>query len=304
MAPPKGDAALTDMRFSLSDALGKARQPAIFKRYGMVSNWLAESVLHSRLTVPVASGRPMMIATLSQPGARPPIQRAQYLSACIVGVVTLVTMAVSIWVEFVALSAIVTSDDAAVTAASIAGGSQAIRQAAVLLFVCFISDLAVGVAAYVVLSPISHGLAMLGVLFRVANAAVLSASALALIVALRLVSDAPYLEAFTLEQQQALARLVMGVRADTMSFGWVFLGLGQATFAWLWFQSRYIPRALAVLGIGASTALAVVPLIVLVRPEIGNVIGIAFMAPMFFYEVLLGLLLVTRGIRPGKADIR
>lgn len=238
-----------------------------------------------------------MTAALSPSPEPLSIRPEQRRAARVLGGITLIAMAVSIWVEFVGLAPVVISDDAAVTAASLAGAAQTLRLSAVLLFACFISDVAVGVAAYVVLSPVGRGLALLGALFRVANAALLSASALALIIALRLVSDAPYLDAFPVEQQQALARLLMGVRADTMSFGWVFLGLGQAVFAWLWFRSRYIPRALAVLGMGASLALALIPLTALARPEIGQAVGIAYMAPMFLYEVALGLLLVTRGLR-------
>lgn len=235
------------------------------------------------------------------------VQPAQRIAARVVGIITLLAMALSMWVEFVALGPIVISDDPATTANSVAGAVLFVRVAVALSLACFISDVAVGAASYVVLRHINRGLAAVGALFRVANAIILALSALALLVVLRLVSDAPYLSAFTVEQSQSLVRLLFGVRADTMSLGWVFLGLGQAVFAWLWLRSKYIPAPLAVVGIVASMMLALFPLLAMVLPAFGQAVGIAYMAPMFLYEVTLGILLLVRGIREpphaqGKAS--
>lgn len=235
------------------------------------------------------------------------VQPAQRTAARVVGIITLLAMALSMWVEFVALGPIVISDDPAVTASSVAGAVQFVRVAVALSFACFISDVAVGAASYVVLRPINRGLAALGALFRVADAIILALSVLALFVVLRLVSDAPYLSAFTVEQSQSLVRLLLGVRADTMGFGWVFLGLGQAVFAWLWLRSKYIPAPLAMVGIAASMMLALFPLLAMILPAFGQAVGIAYMAPMFLYEVALGILLLVKGIREpsqkqGKAS--
>lgn len=231
------------------------------------------------------------------------VQPAQRTAARVVGIITLLAMALSIWVEFVALGSIVISDDPAISAGSIAGAVPLVRVAIALSFACFISDVAVGAASYVVLRPVNRGLATLGALFRVADAILLTLSVLALFIVLRLVSDAPYLGAFTVEQSQSLVRLLLGVRADTMGFGWVFLGLGQAAFAWVWLRSKYIPAPLAAFGIGASMMLALFPLLAMVQPAFGQAVGIAYMAPMFLYEVALGILLLVKGIRdPSHAQ--
>lgn len=230
------------------------------------------------------------------------VQPAQRTAARVVGIITLLAMALSIWVEFVALGPIVISDDPAITASSVAGAVQFVRVAVALSLACFISDVAVGAASYVVLRPINRGLAALGALLRVANAIILTLSVLALLVVLRLVSDAPYLSAFTVEQSQSLVRLLFGVRADAMSFGWVFLGLGQAVFAWLWLRSKYIPAPLAMVGIVASMMLVLFPLLAMVLPAFGQAVGIAYMAPMFLYEVALGLLLLGKGIREPSLE--
>ena len=40
-----------------------------------------------------------------------------------------------------------------------------------------------------------------------------------------------------------------------LSIGFVFLGLGSAVFSYVWLKSRYIPKALALLGIFGSLLL-------------------------------------------------
>ena len=67
-------------------------------------------------------------------------------------------------------------------------------------------------------------------------------------------------------------------------------------FSWLWLKSRYIPRALAVWGIFASSVLAFGTLAIMLFPRLG-VVGLTYMAPMFFYEVGLGLWLLIKGLR-------
>jgi len=49
----------------------------------------------------------------------------------------------------------------------------------------------------------------------------------------------------------------------------VFLRLGSTVFSYLWFKSRYIPRALAALGIFSSLVLALVTLAIMVFPGLG-----------------------------------
>jgi hypothetical protein len=87
-----------------------------------------------------------------------------------------------------------------------------------------------------------------------------------------------------------------------MSVGFILLGLGSTVFACLLLKSRYVPRALAVLGIVSSLVLAVVTLAIIVFPGLGA-LGLTYMMPMGVYEVGLGLWLLIKGIQaPLVAD--
>jgi hypothetical protein len=63
--------------------------------------------------------------------------------------------------------------------------------------------------------------------------------------ALRLLSGADYLRAFEAERLQALARLYLDTRFDYYYVGLLFGALASTVCGYLWFKSRYIPRALA-----------------------------------------------------------
>ena len=79
--------------------------------------------------------------------------------------------------------------------------------------------------------------------------------------------------------------------------GFLFLGLGQTAFSYLWWRSRYVPRWLAGLGIVASSIMAAMALGIIIWPPLYSIATMAYMAPMGIYEIGLGLLLASRGIR-------
>jgi Domain of unknown function (DUF4386) len=91
-------------------------------------------------------------------------------------------------------------------------------------------------------------------------------------------------------------RLFYNIEGAGFQVGFVFLGLGSAIYSVVWWQSRYVPRGLAALGIFASSVMVLVTLAILLFPAL-RVLGLSYMAPMFFYEVGLGLWLLIKGLR-------
>lgn len=64
--------------------------------------------------------------------------------------------------------------------------------------------------------------------------------------------DASYLPVFEPGQLQTLASLHIAASFDAYYVGLPFWGLASAVCSCLWFQSRYIPRALAGFGVISS----------------------------------------------------
>lgn len=226
----------------------------------------------------------------------PSIDQEQQTAAKVVGFIYLVAMATSMFAELYLRRPLIVRGDAVQTAINIAASEGLFRLSSVIHLLTFASDVIVGVASYVVLRRINRNLALLAAFWRVANAAILAVILLSDFAVLRLLSGVEYLRAFDTAQLQALARLMISVQAAGFQIGFVFLGLGSTVFSWLWLKSGYVPRALAAWGIFASSVLAFGTLAIMLFPALG-VVGLTYMAPMFLFEVGLGLWLLIKGLR-------
>lgn len=224
------------------------------------------------------------------------IEPEQHTAAKVVGWIYLIAMATSMFAELYARSSLIVRGDAVQTAINIAASERLFRISSVIHLLTFASDAMLAVALYVVLKPINRNVALLGAFWRLADCAILAVNVLNDFAALRFLSDVEYLRAFDPKQLQVLARVFISIGAAGFQIGFVFLGLGSAVFAYLWFKSRYVPRALATWGIFASLVMAIVTLAIMVFPALG-VVGLSYMAPMFIFEVGMGLWLLIKGLR-------
>ena len=229
------------------------------------------------------------------------IDREQQAAAKVVGIVYLVAMATSMFAELYFRRPLIVASDAAATAANILANETVFRMAGVIHLLTVATDAIMAVASYVVLRRVHKHLAILAAAWRVADAAILAVSVVFDSIALRFLASADSLTAVDEKQRQALARLFIGAGASGFQVGFVFLGLGSALFAWLWFRSGYVPRVIAAWGIFASMMLSAGTAVIMVFPRLG-VIGLSYMAPMFFYEVGLGLWLVLKGLREPRTS--
>lgn len=225
------------------------------------------------------------------------IEPEQRAAAKVVGFIYLIAMATSMFAELYARGPLIVGGDAMQTAINIAASERLFRISSVIHLITFASDAVLAVALYVILRPVNRNVALLALSWRLVDCAVLSVNLLNDFVVLRLLSGADYLRAFDTKQLQALARMFISVEAAGFQIGFVFLGLGSTVFSYLWLRSRYVPRGLAALGIFSSMVLAIGTLTFMVFPALGAVVGMAYMAPMFFFEVGLGFWLLVKGIR-------
>lgn len=192
--------------------------------------------------------------------------------------------------------------DAAQTAANIAGAERLFRIGTVTELITVAGVVMLVVALYVVVRPVDRNVAMLAAFWRLAENCVLAVATLSASTALALLSDAEYLRAVDTQQLQALAYTFLRVHGTGFNVGFVFLGLGSTVFSYLLFKSRYVPRALAALGIVASLVLAIVTLAIMVFPRLAAVVTLAHMAPMGLFEFTLGFWLLIKGIRTPAVE--
>lgn len=208
-------------------------------------------------------------------------------------VLTNLTAMFAFWVR----SEFTVRNDAAATAANMVAGESLVRLGIVgeLLTVAGVVPLIVGL--YVVLKPFGRDLALLALSWRVVENCILAVLSLAMLTALTLVVGGAFMTGADPAQTQAFAYALLRVHSSGFQVGFLFLGLGQALFSWLWWKSRLVPRWLAGLGIAASSVMAAMAVGIIAWPQLYAIVGMAYMAPMGLYEIGLGLWLVARGVR-------
>jgi hypothetical protein len=227
----------------------------------------------------------------------PTIEPAQRTAAKVVGFLYLFQMATAIFGQSYVRDQLIVLGDATKTAQNIIGAERLFRLSIAGDLVTYTGVIVLIWAFYVVVRPINKNLALLAVLFRLAETAVLCVATVSSLVVLRLLSGTADLRSFEVSQLHSLATLALSVQGFGMSVGFILLGLGSSVFAYLLLKSRYVPKALAGWGIFSSLVLAIVTLANIVFPSLGGAMGMAYMMPMGIYEVGLGLWLLAKGIQ-------
>src|SRR4030081_2706756 len=153
------------------------------------------------------------------------IDNSQRTAAKIAGWSGLLTFAIVVLGNYVLLNPLVVPGDAAATAQNEVAQQMQFR----ITVVCFLTySLGVVVlltALYVALKPVNPGLALTGALFRLVFALLWLLSPLNLLIMMRILSNANYLQGFEQDRLQALARLQLGATFDNYYVGLPFFGL-------------------------------------------------------------------------------
>jgi hypothetical protein len=225
------------------------------------------------------------------------ISASQHFAAKVVGFFYLFTNVTAI-IAFVIRGKLIVMKDAAQTGANILASERAFRIGIVLELITVAGVLALLWGLYVALRPVDRNLVWLGAFLRLAENIMLAFITLLEFATLALLKGR-FMQAFTPEQAQALAHSFVRVYADSFNVGFFFLGLGSAVFSYIWWKSRYIPRALAGLGVVGSLIMALMSVVIIIFPPLAR-LGITYMLPMGLYEFGLGFWLLIKGIRAPR----
>ena len=168
-------------------------------------------------------------------------------AALIAGLGLLIMTLFAVGAIYVAFPKLIISGDATATASNIIADEARFRIGMGRLVVAAICDVVVAWALYVFIEPVSRHLALLALRFRFGEAipgggiTVLAG----LIPLLLLNRDA----GLGTEHLHALVGLFLAVRTSGLDIVLIFVGVGGTLFCYLFYQSRYVPRVLAVWGV-------------------------------------------------------
>lgn len=164
-------------------------------------------------------------------------------------------------------------------------------------FVMLNCDILLGVALYGLLKPVDAPLALLGTLWRFANAVLLGVGIVAALTALQALGTPPDFAVFRAKQLQALADQFLRMNSAASPIGLLFWSLGASVHSYLLWKSKYIPRILS----GAYLAVAVMILIggfaIMMSPAIDAVIDPWFVFPDLPVELAVALWLAIKGAK-------
>ncbi|HUI82731.1 MAG TPA: DUF4386 domain-containing protein [Candidatus Binatia bacterium] len=227
------------------------------------------------------------------------IDASQRKAAKAAGWAYLLTFAIVVYVNFAILGRLIVND-AAETARNILAHERLFR-VGIAGDIAYCAGLVVLLTAlYVILRPVSPGLALLATLWRLVWVLMWLAVTFKLFEALRLLGGAGYLSALEPGRLQALARLDLGSGYDYYYIGLLFNALASTLCGYLWFRSRYIPRWLAAFGIVSSVWCVACTAVLYVFPNFDSIVNLWwFDTPMAVFDIVLSFWLLLRGLAPS-----
>jgi hypothetical protein len=232
------------------------------------------------------------------------IDQSQRTAARVAGFAYLITFATVVYVNFGIHDRLIVENNAD-TARNILAHERLFRIGIVGDLIYSAGVIVLLTALYVILKPVSRGLALLAAFWRLAWVLMWLVMTLNLFDALRLLTGADYSRAFEAERLQALASLYLGTRFDYYYVGLLFGALASTVCGYLWFKSRYIPRALAIFGVISSAFCVACTLVFYIFPNFDKIVNLWwFDTPMGIFDITLSVWLLFKGLRPSGAALR
>jgi len=185
------------------------------------------------------------------------------------------------------------------TAGNLVQNEHSLRVYLALSFLYGVGGVVMLSALYVVLRPINRGLALFATFCNLIYVSMWFVQLLEIFDALRIMSGGIYSLGLEPNRLQALASLQLASGGDAYYIGLTFYSLGIVFFSVLFFQSRYVPRALAVFGILASLFEGFCGFAYLIDRNFGAIVSPDFYElPVMLFQLTLSVWILIRGLRP------
>ena len=231
------------------------------------------------------------------------IDNSQRIAAKVAGIAGLLAFVLVVFGNYVLLEPLIVARNATDTAHNILAHQTQFRFALACFITYDIGGIVLLTALYVIFAPVNRGLALAGALFRLVFVMLWLVAPLNSLGALRLLSDASYLQVFEPDHLQALARVQIATSFDDYYVGLPFFGLAATVSAWLWLKSDYIPKALSIFGVIASAWCVFCAFVYLIFPNFNKIVNdYVFDTPMALFELIVSFWLLFKGLSPAASN--
>jgi len=230
------------------------------------------------------------------------IDASQRTAAKVAALAYLIPVAFILAANFGMRGRLLVGGDTAETIRRIAAAEPLFRLSVAFDLVYCIGVVVLLAALYVVLSPVNRHLAILASVLKLVYAVTAVLTALSFLTVVRLATDAGYRQAFQPEALQALVRLNSNATGQQYYVGLAFWALSATVFGWLWLKSRYIPAALAVVGVVSAAWCAFCTFAYIINLAFSRVVNLWwFDSPFALFDIALSFWLLFRGLRDPEA---
>ena len=204
------------------------------------------------------------------------------------------------------LSKLVVTENVIATAHNIMANEFKFRLGITVELIMSVGLIVLGLALYIILKPVSRNLALLGLLWKLAEAAIATAIVLVSFLALQVLNGDAYLTVFTPEQLKLPVGLILNQHTALYSIPMVFLGLDMMVFSYLFFKSKYIPKILAGFGVLSFALIFIHALMFILAPKYATmpINQVIFWAPSGLFEIIIGIWLLSKGLNIQPQDVR
>ena len=217
------------------------------------------------------------------------------------GALYLIIIVAGIFAQFFVRMSLIDPGDAAATAAAVQGAESLFRMGIAADLAMIMADIAIALAFFVLLEPVSRALSLLAAFFRLVQATILGLNLMNLFVGLELLTGgAGPLGAVGEGERHALALMFFEAHGTGYAVGLAFFAFSLFLLGHLIYRSGYLPKVLAVLLMIAAAGYLADTLARTLLTDYAAVqpfFDAAVFGPAVIAEVATALWLLIRGVR-------
>ena len=221
--------------------------------------------------------------------------------ARVAGVLFLISLVAGGFGEAYAPSQIVVSGDAAATVANITNFNFLYRLGFAAFLIESLCDIALVAIFYALLKPVSRELSLLAAFFGLVGTAIFAVGELFYFAPTLLLSNTPYLTAFSTDQINALVQLSLRFASLAAMATTAYYGMSWLVRAHLIWRSGYLPKFLAVLMAIGGVGFVVRNFLLILAPTYASTLLLVLMFPG---GLILTIWLLVKGVNMTKWNER
>lgn len=230
------------------------------------------------------------------------VDATQQTAAKVAGFAYLISIAFVVYANFGMRGKLLVAGDTAETVRRIAAAVPLFRFSIAFDVVYCVGSVVLLSALYVVLRPVNRYLALLATLLKLMYAVTAMLMVLSLLTIARLITTPVYAQALGADHLQAFVKLNTSATMDEYYVGLAFWAVSATVIGWLWLESAYIPKALALFGLVSAAWCTLCTFAYIVSPAFSHVVNLWwFDSPLAIFDIVLSFWLLFKGLRTAAA---